>query len=108
MRHVPEKYFKSRDSTSVKQMSRTVCGGGPGERGTINREVDLRELLGAQQTSALGVGMPHGPWPCRSHPSRSAALMPFGSSSMSSVAVALNFKPHANSCAATWHRASCA
>ena len=55
MRHVPEKYFKSRDSTKVKQMSRTVCGGGPGERGTINREVVLRELLGAQQTSATGV-----------------------------------------------------
>ena len=45
MRQVPEKYFRSRDSTSEKQMSRTPCGGGPGERGTTMRAAALRELL---------------------------------------------------------------
>ena len=56
MRQVPEKYFRSRDSTKVKQMSRTDCGGGPGERGTISRDVLLRKLLRRQKAGAENQG----------------------------------------------------
>lgn len=102
MRQVPVNRLKSADSTSVKQMSRTLLGGCPMERGVTRRTAGpgLRRGQGRVTSGPCtkGRGAHLFAASCGTAP---AAGMPSGSSSMSSVAVALNLMPKARSWAAT-------